>query len=124
MTNSSSKLSSPWQLFDEGRTLGTQGPELGVITRDEEHEDGARITLEENGITAPYAITCGTHSLLIHTRFFAEAAAAQQGFAEMKRDLEYLITLYPKDDDPKANEKLAQYYAAIDHFVHRSSYDS
>lgn len=47
-----------WYSFDEGRSIGLRGTEEGVIIRDDEHPEGARITLERDGRT-PFAITCG-----------------------------------------------------------------
>jgi hypothetical protein len=40
-----------WYLFDEGRSVGLLGTEEGIIIRDEEHPDGARITLEREAST-------------------------------------------------------------------------
>lgn len=37
-----------WYSFDNGSTIGTDGSENGVIIKDEEHELGARITLEKD----------------------------------------------------------------------------
>jgi len=46
--------------FEDGATLGQKGSESGVILRDEEHPQEARITLERDTRTAPFAITCGS----------------------------------------------------------------
>ena len=35
-----------WFQFEEGHSIGQTGSEDGVILRDEEHVDGARVTLE------------------------------------------------------------------------------
>jgi hypothetical protein len=37
-----------WQPFDNGATVGQRGSEDGVTLRDEEHDLGARITLERD----------------------------------------------------------------------------
>jgi hypothetical protein len=34
-----------WHPFDSGQSLGSRGSEEGVIVLDEEHEEGARVTL-------------------------------------------------------------------------------
>jgi hypothetical protein len=34
-----------WQPFGSGGTIGQEGSEVGTIIRDDEHLDGARITL-------------------------------------------------------------------------------
>ena len=44
-----------WHAFAGGTSTGTKGSEGGTITLDEEHPDGARITLEQGGQTAPWA---------------------------------------------------------------------
>lgn len=50
---------SGWSSFDEGHSLGTRGSENGIILRDEEHIEGARITLERDGDNAPFSVTMG-----------------------------------------------------------------
>ena len=45
-----------WYDYDEGYSVGTVGASGGAIVRDEEHESGARITLEEESNFAPFAI--------------------------------------------------------------------
>ena len=59
-----------WQPFDDGKTIGQRGSEKGIIVGDEEHLEGARVTLEQDGEAAPYAITCGIYGWMVHTRFF------------------------------------------------------
>jgi hypothetical protein len=49
-----------WGPAGGATTIGTIGSEGGVIVRDEEHPDGARITLEAvQGRPYSFAITCG-----------------------------------------------------------------
>lgn len=48
-----------WQPYKDGSTVGTIGTEQGIILRDEKHSEGARVTLEKNGMTAPCTIVCG-----------------------------------------------------------------
>ena len=43
-----------WHQFEDGATLGQKGSESGVILRDEEHPQEARITLERDTRTAPW----------------------------------------------------------------------
>ena len=47
-----------WNLFEKGKTINKRGPEEGITLKDEEHNDGARITLEKDGSIAPFSITC------------------------------------------------------------------
>lgn len=73
-----------WQPFDCGTTNGQPGSENGIIIRDVELSDGARITLERDGWIAPFAITCGIYGWMVHTRYFSNEAEAQQEFEKMQ----------------------------------------
>lgn len=88
-----------WQAFEEGKTLGQTGTEGGVIIADEEHPGGARITLEQGCLRAPYAITCGVYGWMVHTRFLADDESAQHALAEMKPALTRIVDLLPGEDD-------------------------
>lgn len=46
-----------WSEIDNGLTIATEGSEKGIIIKDEEHFEGARITLEEDAGGIPFAIT-------------------------------------------------------------------
>ena len=64
---------SKWSIFNKGRTIGSVSAEGGLILSDEEHEDGARITV----------------SLIIfgwmdHPRFFNTDSDAQREYRAMK----------------------------------------
>lgn len=59
--------------------------------RDEEHDDGARITLEEDGEAAPWSITCGVYGWMVHTRFFSRRTDADSAFDLMKPDLDRIL---------------------------------
>jgi len=80
-----------WYPFDKGITLGQKGSENGVIVRDEEHPQEARITLERDTKTAPFAITCGIYGCLLHTRFFSIESEASSQYEEMKALLSALL---------------------------------
>ena len=80
-----------WGSFDAGHTIGAFGSEGGTILLDEEHADGARITIERGGQTAPFAITCGVYGSMVHTRFFATEAEARDQCDKMKAALSELI---------------------------------
>jgi hypothetical protein len=68
-----------WHQFEDGATLGQKGSESGVILRDEEHPQEARITLERDTRTAPFAITCGIYGCMLHTRFFSQESEEEGG---------------------------------------------
>ena len=51
-----------WINYQNGSTIGESGTENGNIIFDEEHVDGARITLEQNcHHNIPFAITAGVY---------------------------------------------------------------
>ena len=54
---------------------------------------GARITLERDTPTAPFAITCGVYGWMVHTRFFATEVEALAQFKEMKTGLESILMM-------------------------------
>jgi hypothetical protein len=108
-----------WATIDNGATIGTQGSENGVIERDEEHPDGARITLERDTTHAPFAITCGVYGWMCHTRYFGTSREANQALNEMKISLTNILTLIPLQSDPEADAKCARVVDAIQDFVTR-----
>ena len=82
---------SLWYPFDKGVALGQKGSEDGVIVRDEEHPQEARITLERDTKAAPFAITCGIYGCMLHTRFFGSESKASSQYEEMKAALSVLL---------------------------------
>jgi hypothetical protein len=99
--------SMTWHVFDSGATIGKQGSENGTIVLDEEHADGARITLERDGSTAPWSITCGVSGLMVHTCFFADRATAEAQYEAMKPALQAILSQLNADDLP-AQGRLAR----------------
>ncbi len=88
-----------WYDFDEGYSIGTSGHDGGLIVRDEEHQSGARMTLEEDGSFAPFSITCGIYGWMFHTRYFSEEAEAAEEFELMKNDLDEILESFSSEDD-------------------------
>ncbi len=80
-----------WYPFDQGATLGQGGSEGGVVIRDEEHSLEARITLERETGSAPFAITCGIYGCMLHTRFFSLEDEACSQYDMMKAALSALL---------------------------------
>lgn len=109
-----------WQSFDEGRTIGESGSETGVILHDEEHVDGARITLECEGYT-PFAITCGIYGWMVHTRSFANEEEARQAYEDMKHSLESIIQSIPLENEPDFDARTEATTRMIAAFVERYS---
>lgn len=103
-----------WHPYEDGKTIGTRASEGGTIIRDEEHADGARITLERDTLhKVPFAITCGIYNWMVHTRFFADEPTALDAYDEMKNSLASILAmLVGKIDGDMVSE-------AIDDFVER-----
>jgi hypothetical protein len=108
-----------WYAFDNGQSIGQRGSENGIIVRDEEHGDGARITLERDGHTAPLAITCGIYGWMVHTRFFDTESEAQSEFESMRAELSRIISTIPLAADPKADFKSRAVSESLSDFVRR-----
>ncbi|HEV2666527.1 MAG TPA: hypothetical protein VG324_16535 [Blastocatellia bacterium] len=93
-----------WREFNKGQSIGERGSESGIIIRDEEHDGGARVTLERGGYT-PFSITCGIYGWMAHTAFFASEYAAQKTFERIKIEIENILRLIPTAKDPEADAK-------------------
>jgi hypothetical protein len=103
-----------WVPFDSGRSLGSGGSEGGTIILDEEHVEGARITIERGGGTAPLSITCGIYGWMVHTRFFGTEPEARRECEKMKVALAEIICNLRRD-----NFKMAGKGALFDDFLER-----
>jgi len=96
-----------------------------VIVLDEEHLDGARISLERATRVAPFAITCGIYGWFFHMRYFDDEAEAKREFRSMKLALEQIIEGLPlesSEDSGGSSEKkeaMGQSMKAIEQFVER-----
>ena len=108
-----------WQPFGRGETIGQEGSESGTIIRDEEHLSGARITLERDTPTAPFAITCGVYGWMVHSRFFADEADAATQFVAMKGALSEIIALIPLADDPEVAIRTGDVSEALNVFIQK-----
>jgi hypothetical protein len=106
-----------WHPFDNGTSIGNLGSENGIITRDVEHIDGARITIERDGGMVPFAITCGIYGWMVHTRFFSSEAEAQQEFDKMQVTLDEILRKIPLLEDPDLDAKIEAFKGAISNFV-------
>ena len=80
-----------WEQADNGLTINTVGSENGIIVKDEESVLGARITLERDGATSPYAITCGIYGLFVHTAFWGNLTEANTKYDEMKKEMQAFL---------------------------------
>jgi hypothetical protein len=117
MTSGQDPLS--WHLAEGGSTIGQLGSEEGVILQDEEHDGGARITLERrDGKPARFAITCGVYGWFVHTRFFAVEEEARNDLIRMKTELARILDLISRIDSAK-QETESVVLGAIELFVDR-----
>jgi hypothetical protein len=108
-----------WVPFDRGATVGQPGSEGGMIVRDEQHEVGARITLERDSVSAPFTITCGIYGWFFHTRFFGSESEGVTEFARMQEGLASILLGIPRVDDPEADVECARVCEEIAEFVAR-----
>lgn len=108
-----------WNAFDNGRSIGQRGSESGTIVRDEEHGDGARITLEQDGKTAPFAITCGIYGWMVHTRFFGTESEAQTEFDSMRAELVRIVGTIPLATDPEIDAKIRVVSQSLSEFIEK-----
>jgi hypothetical protein len=108
-----------WVPFDDGASIGERGSEDGVILRDDEYRGEARITLERDGGTAPFAITCGVYGWMVHTRFFSTLAEAEREYALMQPALAAIADAQPLTTDPDLDARMDAVSDAIGQFVDR-----
>ena len=80
-----------WITIDSGKTIGLIGSENGRILLDEEYENSCRVTLEKEGATAPFSITCGIYGLMVHTAFFGDETEANAAYMQIKKELQAFI---------------------------------
>ena len=106
-----------WSPFDNGATIGQTGSEQGVIELDEEYASEARITLEHDTRSAPFAITCGIYGSMMHTRFLGSRDEAIAQFASMKDDLSNLLDAADKSEESDFGRQLL--LDGIDRFVEK-----
>lgn len=90
-----------WIAFDAGKSLGSQGSESGIIIKDEEIENSARITIEKDGQIAPFAITLGIYGLTFHTNFYSSIQTAEEDFKWYKQKIEEILALYGLQEEER-----------------------
>ena len=91
-----------WHPFDGAQSIGQKGSEDGVTVLDEEHEWGARITLERDGQIAPWSITCGIYGGFLHTAFASSEDEGRAKYAAMKSEL---VAIMEEEDSDSRFEK-------------------
>jgi hypothetical protein len=103
-----------WQPYDGGATIGQPGSESGTIVRDEEHQAGARITLERQCCHSPWAVTCGIYGWFFHTRFLGSEEEAE--YRAMREGLTLIVEQIVASDLEGNSEAIT---VAIETFVAR-----
>ena len=98
-----------WLPFRNGQTLGAPGSEYGITIRDEEHIGGARITLERDTKSTPFAITCGVYGTMVHTCLFCQEADAVSAYENMKRSLGDIMDCDNEDFSQMIKEFMQKY---------------
>jgi hypothetical protein len=106
-----------WYPFDAGKSIGTAGSEGGAIIKDDEHPDGARITLESKTI-APFAITLGIYGWMFHTTYCSDESTALDTFETMKGCLGTILALILQEAEYN-HEQGDKIKIAISNFVAR-----
>ncbi len=106
-----------WQPFNHHGKIGrVKGSEGGYIVYDEEHEEGARITLEKDSSAAPWSITCGIYGWMVHTRFFGDRKEAENKIEPMKAAMEKILSTLAStasDIEDLHSDRVADFYANL-----------
>ncbi len=84
-----------WRVLQNGQSLGQRGPDGGIIVSDEQYESSARITLERQGRSALWSITCEIRGCFTHTAHAASEQDARRKYADMQRDLASIMAESP-----------------------------
>jgi len=112
-------LDQDWYNFEEGKTIGANGPEEGWIITDLENVHGARITVEKDTATAPFAITYGIYGLLFHTHYKPDEANAGEYVAWLKARINKVFDMYELPESYRTEE----WYHQHDRLVHELTID-
>ena len=100
---------SDWSPYQLGKTLGTCGLEGDLILKDEEHPNGARITMKRG--KNYLSITCNLYQWIHHSRLFISQREAEREYEEMKPAIAEVVSLLAAGDksDVKAWEVVSDF---------------
>lgn len=84
--------------------LEKKGSEGGKILNDQENINGARITIEANAGSIPFAITIGIYGLMFHTEFFSEIKIAAEYFKRKKSEIDRILKMFEIPEDNQDTE--------------------
>lgn len=103
---------SKWSPYKGGQSIGIVSSEGGVVLRDEEHSDGARITLKQG--SKFISVACNVYGFMDHTRFFGTIVEAQREYLNMKAGMNDLMEAVVS-----ANSEKVKIWEGIAIFVRR-----
>lgn len=92
-----------WQNFDSGKTMGSVNSDGSIIIYDEEHTNGARLTIEKGGTTAPFEIVFGIYDVMFHTHFEPSEEDAMRYVAHIKTIIERALAHVHMPEDYQDN---------------------
>ncbi|MCD0472474.1 hypothetical protein [Flavobacterium sp. JAS] len=98
------ELTENWIKYNNGNSIGKKGSEGGKILNDQENINGARITIEANGGSIPFAITFGIYGLMFHTEFFSEIEIAIEYFKRKKIEIDRFLNMFEIPEDNQNTE--------------------
>lgn len=101
-----------WTPFDGGRSIGSVSGEGDLILYDEEHRDGARITLKRG--RQYVTVSLNIYGWMDHTRFFNTDADAQREYRAMRSATDSLLRMIYSPEVSKI-----RVWEAISEFVRR-----
>ncbi|UOK41602.1 MULTISPECIES: hypothetical protein [Flavobacterium] len=99
-----SEIENNWIDIDNGNTIGTLGSEGGEIIVDIENIDGARITLEKECGTIPFAITFGIYGLMFHTHFENDLSSSKEYIELKKIQMNKVFKLYEVQEEERDDD--------------------
>jgi hypothetical protein len=117
-------LQNKWHPFKNGATIGDIGSENGIIIRDDEYLNYARISIERGGGSSthpkvvaqykkfPYAITLGIYDWTVYTFRLQNEQNSQKAFDSIKLDIEKVVAILSQNN----GEFEANYPSARDAF--------
>lgn len=103
---------SSWLPYNDGATIGTEGPQGDVILMDDVHVDGARMTIKRG--VKYVSVSCNINNWINHTRFFDKLRDAKREAAVMKISILEVTDLLKT---PEINQ--IKIWEAISNFVRR-----
>ena len=106
-----------WKIYNNGKTIGQIGSEKGIIIKDEENINGARITIEKNCRSIPFAITLGIYGVMVHTAYFSDENITENKLEEIKLVIDKSIKIFEIEENKRDNDWDIKYNTLMDELV-------